>query len=220
MTGMGYYQNVRPEMLPFVPANSRRVVEFGCGCGRFGSEVRRTIGAEVWGVELSQDAAEQARPVLDRVLTGDVLACMDQLPDRHFDCAVFNDILEHLVDPWLVLSKLREKLTDKGVVIASLPNIRQFGSLKRLVWDADFPYEDQGIYDRTHLRFFTRMSITRMFHDSGYAPERIVGINAGRPVRLFMRTAFAMAIFLGGIKVSDMQYQQFAVVARVPSSVI
>lgn len=172
-----YYSHPRPEMLRYVPKTARHVLELGCAEGAFAAAVKDRTGAEVWGIELSETAARQAGSVLDRVLVGDAADRIAELPDSYFDAIVCNDVLEHLVDPLAILTALRSKLKPDGIVIASIPNIRYLPALSKIVFRRDFPQDDIGIFDRTHLRFFTRKSIARLFTTAGFTVHRIKGIN-------------------------------------------
>lgn len=171
-----YYQQSRPEMLKFVPENARQVLELGCSEGHFAASVKARNGAEVWGIEFNPVAAECARASLDHVLVGDADEQIASLPDGYFDVVICNDVLEHLANPIDTLKSLRLKLKDDGVVVASLPNIRHLPALSRIVFQKDFPQDESGIFDRTHLRFFTRKSMFRFFQEAGFEVRRIKGI--------------------------------------------
>ena len=176
-----YYRNPRPEMLRFLPAEPRRVLELGCGEGAFGRAVKQDTGAEYWAIEYDPAAAETAAGVLDRVLVGDADLRIDELPDNYFDAIVCNDVLEHLAYPWVTLEHLRPKLRAGGVVVASIPNIRYVPALFSIIIRRDFPQDEDGIFDRTHLRFFTRKSIRRMFNTAGYKVDSMKGITMVSP---------------------------------------
>jgi 2-polyprenyl-3-methyl-5-hydroxy-6-metoxy-1,4-benzoquinol methylase len=196
-----YYRQQRPEMLRFIPTAAQRVLEIGCGEGAFSATVKERTGAEAWGIELNVQAAERARAVIDRVLVGDANERIAELPDTYFDAIVCNDVLEHLVDPVGTLTQLRRKLKPEGIVVASIPNIRFLPALSKVVFRKDFPQEDFGIFDRTHLRFFTRKSIVRMFKTAGFTMRRIKGINAwcgplGAVVIVLSLGYFADGLFL------------------------
>lgn len=202
-----YYRFTRQEMLPFMPADARRVVELGCAEGVFAAAVKERTGAEVWGIEFNAEAAERARAVIDRVLVGDADAQIAELPDSYFDAVVCNDILEHLVDPGATLARLRRKLRPGGVVVASIPNIRYAPALSKVVFRKDFPQDDEGIFDRTHLRFFTRKSIVRLFETAGFSMRRMKGINAYYGPLGLLLTLISLGYF------SDSVYLQYACVA-------
>lgn len=202
-----YYRQTRPEMLRFVPATAKRVLELGCAEGAFAATVRQRAGAEVWGIEINPQAAERARAVIDRVLVGDADGRVADLPDTYFDAIVCNDVLEHLVNPCATLRRLRCKLKPGGVVVASIPNIRFLPALTKVVFRKDFPQDDEGIFDRTHLRFFTRRSIVRLFETAGFTMQRIKGINPYYGPFGLLLTLLSLGYFADGF------YLQYACVA-------
>jgi len=193
-----YYRQPRPEMLRFVPATAKRVLELGCAEGAFAATVRRRACAEVWGIESNSQAAERARAVIDRVLVGDADERITELPDTYFDAIICNDVLEHLVNPCTTLTHLRRKLMPDGVVVASIPNIRFIPALSKIVFHKDFPQDDVGIFDRTHLRFFTRKSIVRLFETAGFTMQRMKGINAYYGPFSVLLTLFSLGYFADG----------------------
>lgn len=206
-----YFGNPRAEMLPFVPAGVQRVLELGCGSGAFAAALKRSGVREVVGIESVPSAAEAARARLDKVLLADVERDVLELPPGAFDCLVCNDVLEHLVDPWAVLNKLRPLLRPGAGLVVSLPNVRFHKVVRHLVWPGQWRYEDDGVLDRTHLRFFTREGARQLVESAGFAIERMQGINA-TSFPLWMRAI--NAALLGAL--DDMRYLQFAIVGRLP----
>jgi len=202
-----YFSQTRAEVLPFVPKDAKRILDVGCGEGRFASKLKELLRAEVWGIEYVPTAAEVARQHLDRVLVGDVTQQLEQLPNRYFDCVTFTDVLEHLVDPYQVLLAMKEKLSADGVIVASIPNVRYFRNLFDLVVRGTWQYEDFGILDKTHLRFFTKKSIEEMLESLGYRVLRIHGINATPSWKVALFNLATLGAF------SDTQYLQFCCVA-------
>lgn len=207
-----YFINERDEMLDFVPRNAKRVIEFGCGEAIFSQKVKKRNSAEVWGVEFMPDAATIAENKLDKVIIEDLNAAAAKLPLSHFDCMIFNDVLEHLPDPWATLRSLKPALTPHGTIVASIPNVRYIGNLRELLIDEDWKYKKEGgILDFTHLRFFTKKSIITMFEECGYEVARIEGINATS------NKLFPLINILTLGKFSDAKFLQFAVVASLKS---
>ena len=215
-----YFAEPRLEMLPFVPANCRRLLDVGCGTGTFGESLKRTANIEVWGVEQLASAAAKARVKLDRLIQSS-FGPEAELPAAAFDCILFGDVLEHMAAPEQALRFAMHLLAPGGSVVASIPNVRQLPVLWQLAIHGRWDYSECGLLDRTHLRFFTRSSIVKMFLDEGYIIETMCGINAYRGVpnvskRLWAAYKFINALFLG--KFADMRFQQFAVVAKPASS--
>jgi 2-polyprenyl-3-methyl-5-hydroxy-6-metoxy-1,4-benzoquinol methylase len=202
-----YYRYARREMLPFVPSDAQRVLELGCAQGVFAGTVKERTGAEVWGIEANPQAAELARAVIDRVLVGNADQEIGELPDGYFDAIVCNDVLEHLVNPAETLAQLRCKLKPDGVVVASIPNIRYTPALSKVVFRKDFPQDDEGIFDRTHLRFFTRKSMVRMFEAAGFTMRRMKGINGYYGPLTLLLALVSLGYFRDGF------YLQYACVA-------
>jgi 2-polyprenyl-3-methyl-5-hydroxy-6-metoxy-1,4-benzoquinol methylase len=203
----GYYEGERPDMLRYIPADVRTTLEFGCGCGGFSALLKARLGVESWAVEVDAAAAQEAARKLDKVICADAHAAIAEIPDRRFDCIIFFDILEHLVDPYSLLRAVKSKLTPTGVVVASIPNIRYYRAFLKFVVHGDWQYEDQGIMDRTHVRFFTHKSITDTFQRLGYRILTLEGIHP---------TSSRTYKLLNGILLNalwDVRYKHFAVVA-------
>lgn len=203
-----YYTQTRPEMLPFIPKHARRILDVGCSEGGFGAELKKAFNAEVWGIEFVAAAAETAKQRLDRVFVGDVIEKMKELPDRYFDCVVFNDVLEHLVDPYQVLLLIRSKLSSTGLVVASIPNVRYFRNLFNLIVRGDWRYEGFGTLDKTHLRFFTKKSIKETFESLGYRIVGLQGINATPSWKVAVFNFVTFGFF------ADTRYLQFCCLAK------
>ncbi len=200
------YDFDRHELLPFVPASARTVLDVGCGSGAFGRLLRATRpGLELWAVEPDVAAARAAEAGFDRVLVGDFPH--DELPETRFDVVVFADVLEHLARPEDALDAARRLLAPGGRVVASIPNVRNWQAVLRpLLLRGSWTYTERGILDSTHLRFFTRRSMSELFTGAGWQVETLTGINLGRRQRLESAvTARRLDEFL---------YPQYVVVAR------
>jgi len=120
-------------------------------------------------------------------------------------------VLEHTKDPWIVLEKLKTKFNIGGKILASIPNVRFYTNLLNLFFKKDWKYEDVGILDKTHLRFFTKKSMVRLFTDSGYVVDKIIGINGPRKIHIRFITTLFNILTLGLF--SDILYPQYLIVA-------
>ena len=180
-----YFSYAREELLQFVPSTIRTALDIGCGMGAFAESIQKLHGAEVWGIEPTPDAAEVAKQKIDKVYCGLFDDVIEQLPLHYFDCIIFNDVLEHMIYPETALNTARNYLSTNGVILCSIPNIRYFPQLMELVFKRDWKYCDQGVLDRTHLRFFTRKSMVRMFRDNDFAIIRNVGINKIQSINIW-----------------------------------
>jgi SAM-dependent methyltransferase len=164
----------RREVVELVPP-ADRLLDVGCGRGGFGYAVRAAALPirELWGIEPSPEAAAEAESHFDRVITGTYPEDLTGDAGR-FDVVVFNDVLEHMTDPWAVLEHTRELvLAESGVVIASLPNIRFWPILWDLAVRGHWTYTETGTLDRTDLRFFTLNGMLNLFTSSGFEVQSI-----------------------------------------------
>ena len=168
------YVGPRQDILRLVPPGVKRVLDVGCSVGTLGRALRER-GAEVTGIEIDPRMAAAARERLNEVHIASVedAALFERLGERPFDCIIFADLLEHLVDPWTALDRFVERLAPDGVIVASLPNIRHYTTIRTLLFQGYWPYRDRGIHDRTHLRFFTLRNIRELFASSGLTIRKI-----------------------------------------------
>lgn len=163
------YQNERADVASLVPLEALHVLDIGCGTGDLGRLLKkRNQKLQVTGVEVSTRAGEMAKLVLDQVHIGPVESMLDRLPAGDFDCVILADVLEHLVDPWSVLRALKSRLSPAGVVVASVPNVRHYHVWAPLALYGRWDYSEWGLLDSTHLRFFTRSTLSEMFRWAGY----------------------------------------------------
>lgn len=206
---INYYSLARPEVASYIPTGIKTILDIGCGQAAFLRLVKEQTGAETWGIEVVPEVAEKAKQHTDHILTGKVEDVLSLLPDAYFDCITFNDVLEHLLEPAEVLKMIKPKLTEKGIIIASIPNVRYFFNLYELLIKKDWEYKDAGILDSTHFRFFTQKSMKRMFKQAGYEVIRQEGINEIRSWK------FRLLNFLLFNNFSDARYLQFVCTAAI-----
>jgi SAM-dependent methyltransferase len=159
-----------PDILRFMPKNLKRVVEVGCSSGALArAYTAENQGCEYIGIEIDPEYAERARASCGSVICADVETMSDATFVSLFpsDCWIFGDSLEHLRDPWALLKRLRGHLQTDARIIACIPNAQHWSVQARLNCGA-FRYEDKGLLDRTHLRWFTRITIIELFQSTGY----------------------------------------------------
>lgn len=176
--GKELYGNIDPteansshaKMLNFCGDN-KRVIDFGCWKGAVSSELKKR-GCYVLGIELDPEAAEIARGICDRVIVADLdtLDLTEALGGMKYDVGLFGDVIEHLKDPKRILVQMREALAPGGFVIASVPNVAHITVRLKLLM-GDFDYMDIGILDDTHLKYYTKKSITSLLETCGYLVE-------------------------------------------------
>ena len=203
-----YYASNREEILPFIPGYVKKTLEFGCGQGDFSVLLQERLHAETWAVEIHKPSAEVAAKKLHRVFSADADQAMQDLPNDYFDGIFFLDLLEHLVNPYELLSKCREKLSPDGVIIASIPNIRYYRAFVKYVFSGNWEYQNHGIMDITHLRFFTYKSIREMFESLEYTIQTLQGLHPTSSKTYFWLNLASLN------RLWDVRFRHFIVVAR------
>ncbi|MEM8924380.1 MAG: class I SAM-dependent methyltransferase [Actinomycetota bacterium] len=189
-----YHDHCRHDVLALLPTHNGRVLDVGCGSGATGAELLATGRASaVDGIELSPTAAERAGARYGTVVVGPLETVDRNALADDYDTIMCNDVLEHLADPWSVLRSLVDHhLRPGGTVVVSVPNV-QCAEVVVPLLAGRFDYADDGVLDRTHLRFFTRRTARALVASAGLtvdaeATSRI-GAGRGSGLRLVGRLA-------------------------------
>jgi methionine biosynthesis protein MetW len=162
--GYGTHQAIADQIRP-----GTRVLDVGCARGDLLAALRDDRRAQVVGIESHESFAVAAAAKGIEVIRGDVSdpSVVARLDPARFDHVICADVLEHLAAPELVLRALRRVFAPGATLIASIPNVVSARARLRLaagVWR----YEDSGIFDRTHLRFYTVSSARELLEQNGY----------------------------------------------------
>jgi SAM-dependent methyltransferase len=164
------HEHHNPDLLRFIPANAQRIIEIGCSSGALAREFKKIVPAcDYLGVEIDPAYAALARRYCDSTLVLDIEQADDDFWQSQAarDCWVFGDVLEHLKDPWAALRKIRAVIPAHGVVVVCVPNVQHWSIQARLAIGS-FDYQAEGLMDKTHLRWFTRTTLIKMFDEAGF----------------------------------------------------
>lgn len=171
-----YLEHVNVALFDLIEGTPRRVLELGCAGGLFGRQLMELYpGASVVGVEPGREAAALAATRLDRVVASrleDLDLAAEGFREGEFDTVIAADVLEHVVNPWSVLVRLRPFLAPDAQILASIPNTRNLALVADLLVLGRWRYRDRGLLDITHLRFFTLEEIRHLFAETGYRLDR------------------------------------------------
>ena len=163
-----YFSNIRMDIISLIPFDSgQKVLEIGAGAGNTLLYIKeKGIAKEVMGVELMEiPNSNQKNPLIDKFQIANIEHEAIQAPEKYFDIIICADVLEHLIDPWSVVDKLSRFLKKDGLLIVSMPNIREFKTLGKVIFQGNFDYQmTGGIMDKTHLRFFCKKNIYQLLN--------------------------------------------------------
>ncbi|MBI4559741.1 MAG: methyltransferase domain-containing protein, partial [Candidatus Hydrogenedentes bacterium] len=198
----GYYRSPRPELMQHIPTTARRVLDCGCGAGEFGRALKQRGVVEVVGIEVVERAWKMAKRVLDDALLGNIEHLELPFGDGYFDCICFGDVLEHLVDPAAVLRKVSRVLAPDGLIVMSIPNVR-FCQVIAMLANGRWKYEDAGILDRTHLRFFTAPEMRELVQEAGLELVKLQPLSMLAPRQLPRQTDGTVALGRATLRPAD-----------------
>jgi glycosyltransferase involved in cell wall biosynthesis len=150
----------------------KKILELGVGDASLTKRLKGN-GAVIDGVEFDKVYIEQADPYCERIFSGDLNKIETLNLDNDYDIIVAADILEHLIDPEYVLSKLKTNLKKDGLLVVSLPNVANIYVRMSLLFGR-FNYHSKGLLDKTHLHFYTISTASSMLAKTGW---KITGKN-------------------------------------------
>jgi 2-polyprenyl-3-methyl-5-hydroxy-6-metoxy-1,4-benzoquinol methylase len=201
-----YGDNDNEDVLRGLGAISGRLLDVGSGAGSWAPRLREAGAHELVALDPSAAAIARAGEQYDAAIVGTVEdTTLEELGGKPFDVIIVADVLEHLVDPWIALRTLRSWGAPEAVLAVSVPNLRFYRLVGNLVLRGEFEYERWGVRDWTHLRWFTRRSLTRMLRASAWEPQRWVTTGTLKGA-LLAKVSEQMA--------NDFLRQQLTVVAR------
>jgi 2-polyprenyl-3-methyl-5-hydroxy-6-metoxy-1,4-benzoquinol methylase len=202
----------RGDLVERIPAGARRVMDVGCARGATAASLRSHGVERLVGIEPDPDDAAGAASVYDRVLPMPLESVREDFGGQ-FDAILFGDVLEHLVDPADALERARPWLAPGGVIVASVPNFGHWAVVADLL-EGRFDYVPYSVLSGTHLRFFTRRTISDLFSACGLRVERVdiveLPVSPMGAERLSRLAAFPGAS-------PDLTAAEFIVVARAES---
>ncbi|GBL04239.1 bifunctional 2-polyprenyl-6-hydroxyphenol methylase/3-demethylubiquinol 3-O-methyltransferase UbiG [Glaciecola sp. KUL10] len=214
-----YRSSERIEMNSFIPDKVATVLEIGCGEGAFGALF--LTNAEKWGIEPNEKSALRARSKYDHVFCGFYDDFNESLPNQYFDLVVCNDVIEHMVDHDQFFDDIKKKIKPNGCLIGSIPNVMYFNSYMKLVALKDWQYENSGVLDRTHLRFFTFKSLFRTLKEHQFKIEKFEGINSlfNSNNRFLSKILAFLSIVLSFGYYNEVKYKQIGFRISLPKNI-
>jgi SAM-dependent methyltransferase len=171
-----YFRHVRRDIDRLLPVSAQRILDVGAGVGATSGWLKsRYPGCTTIGLEGNGAIRDELARNVDEAV---ILDLNGPIPDvGNPDLVLCLDVLEHLMQPVEVLKRVTNAMADGGTVIVSVPNVAHASVSLPLLLRARFEYQDSGILDRTHLRFFDRASAVGLMNQAGFIVRR--GIRSG-----------------------------------------
>jgi 2-polyprenyl-3-methyl-5-hydroxy-6-metoxy-1,4-benzoquinol methylase len=165
-----YGDVIRPDLLPYVPADGKVIGTIGCGSAFWEMELIKQ-GREVHGADVSSEAVEQAR---GRITSIKLIDPSDRMPfdENSLDGLILADVIEHIPLAWEYLASYTKMVKPGGWIMISVPNLRQIGILKVFVFGGEWQETETGIFDKTHVQVMTKRRLARWCEMAGIEIER------------------------------------------------
>lgn len=167
-----YYSNIRYDVLGLLDhkKTNLKVLEIGAAYGETLFYLKeKGIAGEVVGVDIFEDIKNKENyKKLDRFIFGNIEVLDFPEYENYFDLILLPDVLEHLIEPKIVLKKAHQFLKKDGEIIVSMPNIRHYSAFVKIFLKGDFKYEESGIFDYTHRRFYCRKNIKELIESADF----------------------------------------------------
>jgi SAM-dependent methyltransferase len=167
MNSESYYHNGgNSALVALLPRDSKRILDVGCGTGSNAALIRSVNpSTHISGITMSQREAERAKEYIDEIHVLDLEnGDISFLQDNYFDLILLSHVLEHLRYPAVIADLLIGKAQPGAVICIALPNVVEWRNRAKLL-RGQFKYQDDGVMDRTHLRFFTWETVDDLVSD-------------------------------------------------------
>ncbi|MGB0891254.1 MAG: class I SAM-dependent methyltransferase [Flavobacteriaceae bacterium] len=164
-----YYKHIRTDVVSLISKKQDcKILEIGAGLGATLSHLKTTgIAKEVVGLDISVDKDLIDTNTIDNFIIGNVEELNLEQYNNYFDVIILADVLEHLINPKEVLEKVANYLNKGGEILISIPNFRHKSAIYKVFFKGNFSYEESGLFDYTHLRFFCKKNIKELVLNSG-----------------------------------------------------
>lgn len=213
--GQHYYSNIRLDLINLINHTEKdlKILEIGAAYGETLFYLKQNgIAAEAVGVDLFEDKNnKQNYKPLDNFIFGNIEEIELPQYDNYFDLILLPDVLEHLIEPKIALSKVKKYLKDDGKVIVSMPNIRHYSAINKIFLKGDFRYEESGVFDYTHMRFYCRKNIKELLESSDFKviqqQSSITNFKGNSLAKTFNKVTF-------GLLEEFLSYQYFFVIKK------
>jgi SAM-dependent methyltransferase len=164
-----HYKKGNPYVIGLVPKEAQYILDIGCGAGDNG-EILKEMGYVVDGITISDEEKHAAQKIMRNVFVHNVEQGLPSAITGKYDVIILSHVLEHICYPQKLLKDIQQILNPGGFLIIALPNLMHFRSRWELM-RGNFEYQEYGIWDFTHFRWYTYRSGKKLLEQSGYTVE-------------------------------------------------
>lgn len=145
------------------------VLEVGTSHGHMTKYLKEELNCNVTGIEIDPEAAKEASQYTSEFFVIDIdniELLDDKIKDDHYDYIIMCDVIEHVRNTTEILETLGKKLKVSGLFLLSVPNVAHNIVLMQILKN-EFNYQDVGMMDNTHIRWFTSNSFKEKIDETG-----------------------------------------------------
>ena len=196
---ISYFDGVNEKLFNAIPKNAERILELGCANGLLGEAYKIVNPYSHWtGIDINPEAIEIAKNKLDVVKKIDLNQnrLIDFLDINTYDVIVIGDLLEHMINPEEIINDIHKVGVHNAQIIMCIPNMCSMQVIEKMIL-GDLTYDEMGLLDKTHLRFFSQPSIFKLILDCGFLPELIDSYNIQLSDSKFLQHIIQAASSLG-----------------------
>lgn len=167
-----YSNSGNESVLSLIPKSAKFILDIGCGRGDNATKLKKK-GYIVDGITLSQQEADEAIPYMRNVYIFNLENGLPPLiiESKKFDVVICSHVLEHICYPQNLLSDIKKILSENAILIIALPNLMNYKSRIELI-KGNFHYQDSGVWDYTHFRWYTFNSGIELLKNNGFVIEK------------------------------------------------
>jgi methionine biosynthesis protein MetW len=164
------YRKGNPYVIGLVPKEAKYVLDIGCGAGDNG-EILKDMGYIVDGITISEEEKSVAQKIMRNVYVHNVEQGLPRTITGKYDVIILSHVLEHICYPQQLLKDIHGILNPGGSLIIALPNLMHFRSRWQLM-KGNFNYQEYGIWDYTHFRWYTLRTGKKLLEEAGFRVEQ------------------------------------------------
>lgn len=161
------YKKGNPYVINLVPKDAKYILDIGCGAGD-NANILTEMGYVVDGITLSEEEREACEKIMRNVYVHNVETGLPSSINNKYDAIILSHVLEHICYPQKLLKDIHSILNPGGVLIIALPNLMHFRSRWKLI-RGKFEYQEYGIWDYTHFRWYTYRSGKKLLEENGFS---------------------------------------------------